>query len=239
MCIRDRRKVAIAAQDPKAYQKMMKDGFKVDKGQRLLQITNEVFINNILSSPVTHQVNILSTALNSLSRPITLALGAGDDAVLRTRAGKELIYAIQSIQDSIKMAALSFRANTNILDAGSKVLDYDMALLDGKSAFVRSIGNAYRLPTRFLMAEDEFFKQVNFRAFAKAEIWEEGTRKGKTGKQLTNYMDRRFNQLMQLVNNESKTGKFTNKTLDLYRSCLLYTSPSPRDLSTSRMPSSA
>ena len=211
------RKVAIAAQDPKAYQKMMKDGFKVDKGQRLLQITNEVFINNILSSPVTHQVNILSTALNSLSRPITLALGAGDDAVLRTRAAKELIYAIQSIQDSIKMAALAFRANTNILDAGSKVLDYDMALLDGKSAFVRSIGNAYRLPTRFLMAEDEFFKQVNFRAFAKAEIWEEGTRKGKTGKQLTNYMDRRFNQLMQLVNNESKTGKFTNKTLDLYR----------------------
>lgn len=161
------RKVAIAAQDPKAYQKMMKDGFKVDKGQRLLQITNEVFINNILSSPVTHQVNILSTALNSLSRPITLALGAGDDAVLRTRAAKELIYAIQSIQDSIKMAALAFRANTNILDAGSKVLDYDMALLDGKSAFVRSIGNAYRLPTRFLMAEDEFLNRLTLELLQK------------------------------------------------------------------------
>ena len=29
------------------------------------------------------------------------------------------------------------------------------------------------------------------------------------------------------------------KTVDLYKACLLYTSPSPRDLSTSRMPSSA
>ena len=31
----------------------------------------------------------------------------------------------------------------------------------------------------------------------------------------------------------------TRINLDLYRPCLLYTSPSPRDLSTSRMPSSA
>ena len=34
-------------------------------------------------------------------------------------------------------------------------------------------------------------------------------------------------------------GKNYVKTADLNRICLLYTSPSPRDLSTSRMPSSA
>ena len=32
---------------------------------------------------------------------------------------------------------------------------------------------------------------------------------------------------------------FNNSENDIYTSCLLYTSPSPRDLSTSRMPSSA
>ena len=32
---------------------------------------------------------------------------------------------------------------------------------------------------------------------------------------------------------------FINKAPDQFRDCLLYTSPSPRDLSTSRMPSSA
>ena len=31
----------------------------------------------------------------------------------------------------------------------------------------------------------------------------------------------------------------TNSTIDIVDTCLLYTSPSPRDLSTSRMPSSA
>ena len=40
---------------------------------------------------------------------------------------------------------------------------------------------------------------------------------------------------------QSKFGKFYKgyKAYDKYKGCLLYTSPSPRDLSTSRMPSSA
>ena len=37
----------------------------------------------------------------------------------------------------------------------------------------------------------------------------------------------------------SKLNKLDKKIDNLYVSCLLYTSPSPRDLSTSRMPSSA
>ena len=38
---------------------------------------------------------------------------------------------------------------------------------------------------------------------------------------------------------EKKTGKTESDVIKIMRSCLLYTSPSPRDLSTSRMPSSA
>ena len=37
----------------------------------------------------------------------------------------------------------------------------------------------------------------------------------------------------------SNTSESSNSMIDEYRNCLLYTSPSPRDLSTSRMPSSA
>ena len=37
----------------------------------------------------------------------------------------------------------------------------------------------------------------------------------------------------------AETHKFNQKNLEDYMACLLYTSPSPRDLSTSRMPSSA
>ena len=46
----------------------------------------------------------------------------------------------------------------------------------------------------------------------------------------------------QIILNENPTygtGKLSIKEVIAYTTCLLYTSPSPRDLSTSRMPSSA
>ena len=206
------RKINIAAANPEAYQKLVKNGFR----QGFWQITNEIFINSILSSPVTHQVNMLATGLNSLSRPLTLALGAKDE-ITRGRAVKETIYALQAISDSLALAKKSFQYDTNILDRGSQVVDFERMNLEGTNGVIRFFAGMYRLPSRFLMAEDEFFKQLNFRAFAKAEIWEEGTRAGKTGVQLQKFMDRRFKQVTDLLMNESKTGKYSNKTLDLYR----------------------
>ena len=41
------------------------------------------------------------------------------------------------------------------------------------------------------------------------------------------------------VSSKIKRGKNTTRNVELFSFCLLYTSPSPRDLSTSRMPSSA
>ena len=41
------------------------------------------------------------------------------------------------------------------------------------------------------------------------------------------------------VAEEASVQEAINKTMDKFGSCLLYTSPSPRDVSTSRMPSSA
>ena len=48
-------------------------------------------------------------------------------------------------------------------------------------------------------------------------------------------------QIRDLITNELKIGqiRIDAKCLIEYFDCLLYTSPSPRDLSTSRMPSSA
>ena len=139
------------------------------------------------------------------------------DEITRGRAVKETIYALQAITDSLALAKKSFQYDTNILDRGSQVIDFERMSLEGSNRLIRALSTMYRLPSRFLMAEDEFFKQLNFRAFAKAEIWEEGTRAGKTGVQLQKFMDRRFKQITDLLMNESKTGKYSNKTLDLYR----------------------
>ena len=50
---------------------------------------------------------------------------------------------------------------------------------------------------------------------------------------------RALNTLKEILENEFK-GVYALKVIDVLKQpCLLYTSPSPRDLSTSRMPSSA
>ena len=65
-------------------------------------------------------------------------------------------------------------------------------------------------------------------------------------KELANYLDSKYNELKKNLGNigESKlllitAIKMVDEYFDLSKNCLLYTSPSPRDLSTSRMPSSA
>ena len=59
--------MALSLLNVPAFQNLVKNGYR----QGFFQITNEVFINSILSSPVTHQVNMLATGLTSLSRPLT------------------------------------------------------------------------------------------------------------------------------------------------------------------------
>ena len=51
--------------------------------------------------------------------------------------------------------------------------------------------------------------------------------------------DRVFTGDTLLINGSGRTDFQNGNAYDAYDSCLLYTSPSPRDLSTSRMPSSA
>ena len=73
----------------------------------------------------------------------------------------------------------SFQYDTNILDRGSQVVDFERMSLEGSNKLIRGLSTMYRLPSRFLMAEDAFFKQLNFRAFAKAEIWKKVQGQGK------------------------------------------------------------
>ena len=210
------RKIQIASQNPNALKTLINEG----GGTRFLKITNEIFINSILSSPITHQVNMLSTALNSLARPVELALGA-EDSISRMRAGRELIYMITSSFDSLKMAVASLRAEDNILDAGAMVSDVERFAIrsTGKgpvAKLINGVGTLYRIPSRFLLAEDEFFKQINFRAFAMADAWEKGTRQGLTGDALKDFMKEQFDGVIKIVNQQSKDGIFSKEILDLY-----------------------
>ncbi|MEL7399081.1 MAG: hypothetical protein AAFN68_00770, partial [Pseudomonadota bacterium] len=85
----------------------------------------------------------------------------------------------QSLRDSFKMARLAFKDGHNILDPEAAILEAngnDIRAIRSNSrnvltrGAVNSIGTAIRLPSRFLAAGDEFFKQMTYRANLYAEL---------------------------------------------------------------------
>ena len=57
---------------------------------------------------------------------------------------------------------------------------------------INSFGTMNRGPTRALLAEDEYNKQVSFRMFLKGALVEDGLRKGLDGKPFDDYVDKSF-----------------------------------------------
>jgi hypothetical protein len=150
---------------------------------RGIKVINEVFINNILSGWRTHAVNVTSNTINTMVLPMERAIG-GLLTGQRTevRAGLEQYVAIRSAMlDSVRLAARSMRHEMPVLDTqvkldhqaeGYRAVSSDaFGMKAGPGArIVDTMGAAIRMPGRFLMAEDEFFKQIMFRSRLKARL---------------------------------------------------------------------
>ncbi|OUS15047.1 hypothetical protein A9Q97_03275 [Rhodospirillales bacterium 47_12_T64] len=59
---------------------------------------------------------------------------------------------------------------------------------------VDAVGTVSRLPSRFLTAEDEFFKQLAYRSTLKAQLLRSGRSQGLQGKQLASYVSDEFDK---------------------------------------------
>ena len=216
------KRLQAASGNPEALRRMAKEAWPL-KGVR---ISNEIFINSILSGPETHAVNILSTALNTVARPIELIVGSGNTQQAM-RGAKELIYLTQSISDSLKMAKAAFRIEDNIINPGAMVQDASRfnVRMDGEGLlpnFINTLGTIQRLPSRFLLAEDEFFKSMNFRAYVKASAWENGVNKGLDGKQLKAYIQDQFDKTIGIVNEGSMKNTKSIQIAELYEKAQQY-----------------
>ena len=221
------KKLQAAQGNPQALQKMASES-KFMKG---VKIQNEIFINSILSGPETHAVNIMSTALNTLARPLENTLGSvsrqGFDQMQAMRGGKELYYLMASITDSLKAAKQAFQIEDNIVNPGAMIQEADRFQIrmegDGNLAnIVNGLGTIIRLPGRFLLAEDEFFKQLNFRAYVKASAWEDGMRKGLQGADLQRHIKEQFDGTIEIVNKNSMADVKDTSVLDLYEAAQKY-----------------
>ena len=219
------KRLQAASGNPEALRRMAQEG-PIIKG---LRVSNEIFINSILSGPETHAVNILSTALNTIARPIEQVAGAAVTGNTQgmMRGAKELIYLTQSIGDSLKMAKAAFRIEDNIINPGAMIQDASRfnVRMDGEGTLaniINTFGTIQRLPSRFLLAEDEFFKSMNFRAYVKASAWENGVNKGLDGKQLKTYIQDQFDKTIGIVNEGSMKNTKNIEIAELYEKAQQY-----------------
>ena len=135
-------------------------------------VLNEVWINALLSSPKTHLINMTSNVINTFIRPLEVMIGSrmgtwmdnpAKVAMMRNQ-GREAMSVFAGLfkyLDDVNTYTLRAFMNEDTVISGSggrTKLDTPQRAVGG------TLGNVIRIPTRFLNAEDEFFKQINGRA---------------------------------------------------------------------------
>ncbi|WP_142850676.1 hypothetical protein [Telmatospirillum sp. J64-1] len=184
------------ADNPKAALKMTRPGF----WERIMDGYNETFINAILSGPDTHIVNSLSNALRVFSLPTHRFVGGlltGDRVAMR-EATQMYMELRRGYLEAAQMAVKAWKAEENILDPGNMKTDYNHKAISAQAwgleqgpmaSFVNGLGQALRVPSRLMIAEDEFFKNIAFRSRIGGLAYREGVRRGLNGQQLAKFIN--------------------------------------------------
>ena len=208
------RKVLAMQGDSKRISKLVKGFGFGDAVGKTLRVSNELFINNLLSAPETQIINIVGSLFNVALGPLDLAAGSPIlDKQMKIRAARELVSIFTSMKDSLTAAGKALWLDKNILDErrmfGTQDAYERYAIrMSGDSLFAKSInlfGHGIRVPSRFMMAGDEFIKQTAFRSFLMGELAEQATKKGLTGKSFKIYVDSNFKEITDIVNTRSFT----------------------------------
>lgn len=157
------------------------------------QVANEVRINGLLSGPKTHMINLISNSMQAFLLPTEKILGG---AMMRRgdimREGFDQYAGLfLASRDALKAAKMAFWKGRNLLDPEASILeaegvDFRAIKSTSDNALVRNmingIGTTIRLPSRGLLAGDELFKQLNYRANLYARLHREARNLMDTGK---------------------------------------------------------
>lgn len=156
--------------------------------RKWMGVLNEYWINTILSGFKTQMLNLTSNSVNLFLLPAERAMGGiyqglrGQGFKEAKIAAKQYKYLMHSMTESLHLAARTFGKENTTLDsavkfdigagASNRSITAENLGVKGKytGAAVDVAGKAVRLPTRFLMSGDEFFKQMSFRSRLKAMV---------------------------------------------------------------------
>ena len=180
--------------------------------EKILNIHNEFWIAGILGGVKTHVVNIASAGLNTFWLPMQKIVGGAMRGAMGNSGGtdmavegaREIIYLTTVLKDAFKMSWKAMQMEDAILDSSARSIDGASmkAIEAGKFGLdtnikpeedfvewigvkgINFLGHLTRLPNRFLLAEDEFFKQLNYRASLKAKSYGDAIKLGKSTKKM-------------------------------------------------------
>lgn len=147
----------------------------------------ELWINSILSGPMTHARNIIGNTAAAMSEPLRRGIAAGVDAPLSRIQGRAqerfwqeapaaMIGMVQGIPEGVSGALKSMRYGFNPAALGQVEIR--------KTAIPGALGRTVRIPTAALESMDAFFSAVNSRMLMNANATRMARREGLTGSAL-------------------------------------------------------
>lgn len=172
----------------------------------------EAWINGLLSGPQTHVVNTTSNTLTFLSNLPERATGATLDLLRAgiTRTPRERYFGElpqhiyggwQGMKEGVTAGLKAFATEIPTEDAMKLEIPRKMAIKGRK-------GRVIRIPGRALMAMDEFFKAINYRAELNSLAFRQAAREGKKGQARAD----RIAEILMAPSDELK-GKATEEML--------------------------
>lgn len=176
-----------ALDDPAQVAHFAANAFKATKADMVY----EAWINALLSGPTTHAANILSNAL-------TTTLGVAESGVAAalskvTGSGISLrepfarvVGGMQGAVEGIAAGWQAYRTEMPTGNASKLEMARPRAIPSANVGGLEIGGKQVRIPGRLLMAEDEFFKAIGFRAEINAQAIRQATEEGLTGRALAN-----------------------------------------------------
>jgi hypothetical protein len=197
--------------NPKALNRIAKKA-EEGKGKKTMRSLVEVFRSMILFNTKTHITNVASNTFETFLVPFERYVGtwltpkafSPEMRMARKQIGAHMAGLRMALKESAALASKSFMLEKNILDpTGTKLDDtmvnkvsseyWEVAKDSWLGGSLDWTGKATRFSLRALGAEDEFFKQINYRAKVIADATMEASERGLKGEALDDFVTKKVN----------------------------------------------
>jgi hypothetical protein len=198
--------IARGLDDPGAKAAATRKLLEGSKFDRALSVHNEFWFNAVLSGVKTHVVNNTVNLAKAVFMPgeqmVAGLLSRNHPQYLE--GAYQYVGMTKALKDSFAMAQKAFTVQDNVLDyrgayegVHKQAITATMFGQEGNASIaplINGLGTIVRMPSRLLMAEDEFFKQITYRSRIYASAMREGVEQGLDPKQTADLVEMRMGQ---------------------------------------------